>query len=205
MLRIASVAVLALATLAGCVSVGWEAPERPPGPRSGPFSSTSEAIEAAVVTGCLPYLAEGGSIYRRLRDANTARGGDLNGRRAARLYGGGDVRIQEDGQGGCYLRVVGAFTHTGVEDAARFRQAVLDLIPQVAGPLTTRSDSGPGFNDPVGASRQELHCFDLRGRPAWMLVTTSALAGRKANMQVSIAVDRDGTCAGVLPAPAPIA
>lgn len=170
-----------------------------PGPTSNPFSSTVDSIDAALQTGCLPWLVEGGAIYDRLRSSNTARKGELNGKLAARLYGTGDVQIQEDGRGGCYMRVVGAMPNTGVEDAARFRQSVLDAIPRMAGPLVARFDSGPGFNDPVGRFRQEGYCFDLRGRPTWLLVSTSSAVMQNAVMQVSIGIDREGICKDKLP------
>ncbi len=181
--------------LAGCVSA--------PGPTSQPFSSTTESIEAALVSGCLPYLVEGGSIYDRLRDANTARGGKLNGKRAARLYGSGDVQIQETDTGGCYLRVVGAMSNTGVPDAARFRQAALDILTSAAGPLQLRSDSGPGFNDPIGKNRQESYCVTLRGRPAWLVISTSSAVMTKAILQVSMGWDSENICKGDGPAEAP--
>ena len=165
-----------------------------PGPVTSPFSSTADGVNVALQSGCLPWLVEGGDLNNRLIKANTARGGKLNGKKAARLYGNGDVQIQEDGRGGCYMRAVGAFTHTGVEDAARFRQSVLETIPLVAGPLVTRFDSGPGFNDPVGRYRQEGYCFDLRGRPAWLLISTSSGSGQKAVMQVSVGIDRESIC-----------
>jgi hypothetical protein len=190
-LRSASAALLA-ATLAACSSS--------PGATSGPFSSTVESIEAALETGCLPWLVEGGAIYERLRRSNTAREGKLNGKQAARLYGAGDVQIQEDSRGGCYMRVVGAMPNTGVEDAARFRQSVLDAIPRMAGALVPRSDSGPGFNDPVGRYRQEGYCFDLKGRPAWLVISTSSAVMKQAVMQVSIGLDREGICKDKLPA-----
>lgn len=191
-IRSASAVLLAAATLSACSSS--------PGATSNPFSSTVESIEAALGTGCLPWLVEGGAIYDRLRSSNTARKGELNGKLAARLYGSGDVQIQEDGRGGCYMRVVGAMPNTGVEDAARFRQSVLDAIPRMAGPLVTRSDSGPGFNDPVGRYRQEGYCFDLRGRPAWLVLSTSSAVMKQAVMQVSIGIDREGICKDKLPA-----
>jgi len=171
-----------------------------PGPTTNPFSSTADSVGVALQTGCLPWLVEGGVIYDRLRKANSARQGELNGKRAARLYGHGDVQIQEDDRGGCYMRVVGAMPNTGVEDAVRFRQAVLDTIPRVAGPLVVRFDSGPGFNDPIGRSRQEGYCFDLRGRPAWLLVTTSSAVMQKALMQVSVGIDKESICKDKLPA-----
>ena len=90
---------------------------------------------------------------------------------------------------------------TGIEDAARFRQTVLDVIPRLAGPLVARFDSGPGFNDPVGRFRQESYCFDLRGKPAWILLSTSSGAMQKASMQVSVSLDREDTCRGKLPVP----
>ncbi len=179
--------------LSACVST--------PGPTTNPFSSTGDAVVVALESGCLPWLVEGGSIYDRLRNANSARKGEINGKPAARLFGAGDVQIQEDGRGGCYMRVVGAMPNTGVEDAARFRQTVLDAIPRVAGPLATRFDSGPGFNDPVGRYRQEGYCFDLRGRPAWLLVSTSSAVMKQARMQVSIGIDREDICKGKLPVP----
>jgi hypothetical protein len=178
-----------------------------PGPTANPFSSTTDAIGVALQSGCLPWLVEGGAIYDRLKQANSARKGELNGKPAALLYGNGSVQIQEDKNGGCYLRAVGAMPNTGVEDAARFRQSVLDLIPRIAGPLVVRFDSGPGFNDPVGRYRQEGYCFDLRGRPAWLLVSTSSAVMQRALIQVSVGIDREDICKGKLPtspaAPAP--
>jgi hypothetical protein len=178
----------ALALVAGCVSR--------PGPTSNPLSTTTESIVVALQSGCLPYLVEGGSIHQRLRAANSSRGGKLNGKPADRIFGAGDVEIQEDPRGGWYMAVEGAMPNTGVEDAARFRQAVLDLIPRIAGPLVVRFDSGPGFNDPIGRQRQESYCFDLRGRPAWLLVTTRSEVMVKAQMQVSIGVDHEDICKG---------
>lgn len=188
--RAALISVLVL--LAGCTSA--------PGPVSQPFSPATESIEAALVSGCLPYLVEGGSIYDRLRDANTARAGKLNGKRAARLYGSGDVQIQEDERGGCYMRVVGAMPNTGVEDAAEFRQAALATLTASVGPLVTRFDSGPGFNDPIGRRRQESYCFTLRDRPGWIVLTTNSAAQAQAVMQVSVGWDNEHICTGNPPA-----
>lgn len=185
---VACLAIMAV-TSAGCGTR--------PGPGANPLSSTSDSIIAALQSGCLPFLVEGGTIYGRLK-GHSARDGEINGKRAARLYGNGDVQIQETDQGDCYLVARGVFRNTQVTDAAAFRQTVLDLISGVAEPMVARFDSGPGFNDPVGEFRQESYCFALRGKPAWLLLSSSIT--RPAALQVSIGWDRENICRGRLPA-----
>jgi hypothetical protein len=167
------------------------------GPTAGPLSPTSDSIIAALQSGCLPFLVEGGTIYDRLK-GHSARDGEINGKHAARLFGNGDVQIQESEQGGCYLVASGAFRNTQVTDAAAFRQTVLDLIPRIAGPMVARFDSGPGFSDPVGEFRQEGYCFALRGKPAWLVLSTSTT--RPTALQASVGWDRENEfCTDKLP------
>ncbi|MDP3740043.1 MAG: hypothetical protein Q8R02_21850 [Hyphomonadaceae bacterium] len=180
----------AVAAVTACVQT--------PGPQANPLSSTSDAIAVALQSGCLPYLVEGGSIYDRLK-GHSARQGKIGGKSAALMYGNGSVLIQQDEQGGCYLVATGAFRNTKLTDAAKFRETVLAFIPSVAGPLATRFDSGPGFNDPVGDFRQESYCFELRGKPAWILLSSSTV--RPITLQVSVGWDREDLCKGKLPAP----
>lgn len=176
-------------TLVALSALSVAACQQTPGPQANPFSSTSEGLRVALLSGCFPYLVEGGSIHDRLK-GHSARGGKLRGKKATLMYGNGQTLIQQDERGGCYLASNGQMPNTRVTDAAKARQTVLDVVGGV-GALTKRSDSGPGFNDEVGQYRQESYCFPLRGQQAWLVMSSSSDTKRQM-LQVTVNFDHDG-------------
>jgi hypothetical protein len=76
-------------------------------------------------------------------------------------------------------------------EAAKLREVMLGGLP---GDARVLFDSGAEGRDGSGLYRQEQHCFALDGRPACLLMSTSATRGR-VPLQASVCLDETGRCA----------
>ena len=98
---------------------------------------------------------------------------------------GPDVTISTNGKS-CTVRSIDG-------RAEALRQAVLESLQAAGAAPASAFDSGAGGQDSAGLFRQERYCMTLDGRPAWLLMSTSATRGR-IPLQATMALETDGRC-----------
>ncbi|ESQ87339.1 hypothetical protein ABAC460_20155 [Asticcacaulis sp. AC460] len=150
-----------------------------------PFSPSRDAVAYAVDQGCLTWLREGGRIGDHVR--RNAKAVKRNGRPAQKIVGQGQVTVEENDRGGCYVR------------AARGKGA--DLRDQVLNSLAEAGLKAEPFADyePVVHRRnwsfvQETYCFRMNDQVFNLLVSSSA-TGDYVPLQVTMHKDNDGAAA----------